>query len=723
MGIELDDKQVEKAIQNCAKEKIHLINKIQGHGFLIVMDRDYKFLQVSENLLDEWDLDLSEITNLNLKNLITDDKFNEIEYVLSSSNNHHQRYIELIIDSRPYNTVIHSNSKVLILELEKPEISEQFIDSQDIYLSSLKFSQKIQNIKDKEALFELLVQEIKSITKFSRVKLYKFKDNWDGVVIAEAKDKEMYSYLDHSFPASDIPEQARKLYALNHLRLIPKVKAENFELVPVRDDVVDLSFSTLRSVSLVHLEYLRNMNVNASLSISIMVHSKLWGMIACHHNDVNFIPFGVRILLELIVNQFAQSLILFELQEMKQKEFKQNLLLESYASQFDSHDNLNFVLANIKDSIIEELDLDCFALVFNSQMNIFSNQKSVEAEDLNALLDYILKQKSKLIVSNNLRQDFKLENVSKIAGLLSFQLNDDNSHLVFFRKEFIEELKWSGKPNKEIDAVGRINPRKSFETWVETVRDKSLNWSNSDIKFATAFTATVLNKLLKDSEEREDLLNYLSNHQIQEPLRYIQIYLDLVNNQLGEKQADPKVNEYIELTQNAAAKIQNLLYDLVTYSDINSKSSNEIALPRSFKEIFNKQVLKHNTDKEFGVFYKNGDIDLKLELKHLESVFENIIIHINKFDLEQNIIASIDDRSDHSLIVFSYKSLFNEGEDLEIYFNILKPIIINGELKDTSIHLAMVRRLLDLYSSSVRLERESDERVRIILEIPKVFVA
>ena len=110
-------------------------------------------------------------------------------------------------------------------------------------------------------------------------------------------------------------------------------------------------------------------------------------------------------------------------------------------------------------------------------------------------------------------------------------------------------------------------------------------------------------------------------------------------------------------------------------------------------------------------------------MKHLESVFENIINHINKFDLEQNIIASIDDRSDHSLIVFSYKSLFNEGEDLEIYFNILKPIIINGELKDTSIHLAMVRRLLDLYSSSVRLERESDERVRIILEIPKVFVA
>jgi two-component system, chemotaxis family, sensor kinase Cph1 len=163
---------------------------------------------------------------------------------------------------------------------------------------------KLQAATNVSEVSQILAKEVKKITGFDRVMVYRFDRNWNGTVIAEEKQEYLTSYLGLYYPASDIPQQARKLYTENWLRLIPNVNYQPAIIIPTNNPLnnqpLDLSGSVLRSVSPLHIEYMQNMGVTASMSISIIKNKQLWGLIACHHQSPKYIPYEIRSACELL---------------------------------------------------------------------------------------------------------------------------------------------------------------------------------------------------------------------------------------------------------------------------------------------------------------------------------------------------------------------------------------------------------------------------------------
>ncbi|MCP4928918.1 MAG: GAF domain-containing protein, partial [Gammaproteobacteria bacterium] len=164
-----------------------------------------------------------------------------------------------------------------------------------------------------DLIYQTVVEEVKRFSGFDRVMLYQFDHEYNGEVIAEAKEPHLNAFLKQHFPESDIPKQARELYIKNPIRLLCDVEAEVSRLYPAQPHV-DLSYCSLRSVSPIHIQYLRNMGVKASMSISIIINGKLWGLIACHHYSRNFVPFEVREIAQYISVMLSQ-LISVKIQE------------------------------------------------------------------------------------------------------------------------------------------------------------------------------------------------------------------------------------------------------------------------------------------------------------------------------------------------------------------------------------------------------------------------
>ena len=164
-----------------------------------------------------------------------------------------------------------------------------------------------------QALYQAIATEVHDVTGFDRVMVYRFAPDGSGAVIAEARGSAgINSFLGLNFPASDIPRQARLLYQANWIRNIPDARYAPAVIMPPLNPLtgqpLDLSHSILRSVSPVHRQYLANMGVVASVSLSLILRGQLWGLIACHHNAPRYLPHRLRDACELFAEMTSSYL-------------------------------------------------------------------------------------------------------------------------------------------------------------------------------------------------------------------------------------------------------------------------------------------------------------------------------------------------------------------------------------------------------------------------------
>ena len=289
-------------LSNCNKEPIHIPGFIQPHGVLLALkESDLTILQISNNTFNFLGLHPEQLLNQNLSILLELDQINLLKDCLSSENLPIVNPVDFSIKINDkignFDGIIHRSDGILILELEPLVSDKNNVFFKFYHLVKLAIS-RLQTVSTVTEVSQILANEVKKITGFDRVMVYRFDENWNGVVIAEAKPEYLTSYLGLHYPASDIPQQARKLYSENWLRLIPDAKYQPAAITPTHnpltDQPLDLSKSVLRSVSPLHIEYMQNMGVTASMSISIMKNQKLWGLIACHHQTPKYIPYDIR---------------------------------------------------------------------------------------------------------------------------------------------------------------------------------------------------------------------------------------------------------------------------------------------------------------------------------------------------------------------------------------------------------------------------------------------
>ena len=323
-------------LTNCDREPIHIPNLIQPHGLLIAVAADsYEILQVSLNTESMLGIKPEDLLGKPLAELLAE-QTEAIKHCLDQGfDNINPVPLELSKDKSKlyFNGIVHRQDSTIIIELE-PRLLAQKADFADFYRLIKSPVNRIQQTNTLNELCQTIAQEIQMIAQFDRVMVYRFEPEGSGTVIAEAAVATLEPFLGLRYPATDIPQQAKYLYTLNHLRLIPDAAYEPIGVIPQCNPLtkkpLDMSMSVLRSVSPLHTEYLNNMGVAASMSISLIKNKQLWGLISCHHHTPKQVAYEIRTVCEFI-GQIA-SFELLAKQESQHADYK--IKLKSIQSQF-----------------------------------------------------------------------------------------------------------------------------------------------------------------------------------------------------------------------------------------------------------------------------------------------------------------------------------------------------------------------------------------------------
>ena len=425
-----------------------------------------------------------------------------------------------------------------------------------------------------DAFLKTLVGVVKELTGFHRVMIYQFDQDWNGRVVTELVDpratKDLYKGL--NFPASDIPKQARDLYKVNKVRLLYDRDQETARLVcrTVEDleTPLDLTFAYLRAMSPIHIKYLANMAVRASMSISINAFSELWGLIACHAYGSKGmrVSFPIRKMCRLVGDSASR-----------------NIERLSYASRLQARKLINtvptegnpsgYIIAS-SDDLLKLFDADSGLLSIRDETKILG--KLEQTQEALVMLEYLrLRKLTSVTNSTDIRRDFPdlrySPGISVIAGLMLVPLSDSGSDfIVFFRKGQLREVKWAGNPYEKFlkeGTEGYLEPRKSFRTWSETVVGKCREWTEEQIETA-AVLCLVYGKFIKVWKQKEAALQtseltrlLLANsaHEVRTPLNAIINYLEIAL----EGAIDPETRENLSKSHSASKSLIYVINDLL----------------------------------------------------------------------------------------------------------------------------------------------------------------
>ncbi len=479
----------------CDSEPIHIPGAIQPHGALLVVEPStLRVTQSSINaaaLLGDGD---EHVLGRTLAEVIGHAPSERLAKVLQTGSFEETNPLPIDVRGRHFDAIIHGHAGAIIVELES------VADAAARPLSRYTLRQAmvaLQEVTRLEELEQRVIEQVKSLTGFDRVMIYRFDEEGYGRVSAELKDADLESYLGVHYPASDIPRQARELYTRQWLRIIPNAAYEPVPIQPtLRPDTntpLDLSAAVLRSVSPVHREYLRNMGVTASMSVSLLVRGRLWGLVSCtNHSGPRPVRYEVRSACE-VLGRLASLQIeaLEERAAIHARQARRSTEKTLVAAMRVSNDEID-PLECLMQSPAELLSLTRaggVAVVVESRCVTHGETPgSAFVGELCGWLDRCGEKTLFVTASLPALLPAARNHKDSASGLLTIALPGPSARrLLWFRPERIRTVSWGGDPRKPVEpgAPGeRPHPRRSFEIWKEEVRESSLTWSTSDIEAA-----------------------------------------------------------------------------------------------------------------------------------------------------------------------------------------------------------------------------------------------
>ncbi|WP_240704829.1 HWE histidine kinase domain-containing protein [Croceicoccus sediminis] len=522
-------------LTNCDREPIHILGNIQPIGFLIAVGADWIVQRAANTepylgiepigLLGRplHDIFLPHaLTSLRARvgNLRGDDA---VERLFS---------VRLISDAAAFDVAIHFSGRSIVIECEPARGDE-------IEVASLVRSMitRIQSTDTLSNIFREGARQVRLLTGFDRVMVYRFGQSGSGEVVAEALEPGVDSFLGLNFPASDVPKQARKLYLRNVFRIIADVNDEPKPIEPASTgEPLDLSLSLFRAVSPIHVEYLKNMGVRASLSISIIIDGKLWGLFACHHYSPRLPSFAERSAAELFGQMFSlvlESRLRSETTAYEDKARRVADRLMAAAAQ----DTERLTDAQwMGDLVMDAIPADGVGVFVEG--NVSLSGLTPNEEQFRTLANILNRGEASQIFTTNRISEILPEAEaygSKAAGLLAVPISRrPRDYVVLFRSERLRSVRWAGNQEKEIEYGpngARLTPRKSFEEWSELVRGEAAPFTEAEMRVADALRSTLLEVVLRLTEaasedrrrasEQQKLLISELNHRVRNILALI----------------------------------------------------------------------------------------------------------------------------------------------------------------------------------------------------------
>lgn len=552
-------------LTTCDREPIHVPGAIQPFGAVLVLDSSGRLLRKSANasellgplpalgsplgavfraLLGPWLAAWAENTDADPDPL------------------------ELTLGERTFDVVAFASGQELVLEFE-PRPSDAPPDAM-FALKAQRALERVQRQRQLGSLLEVATEEVFALTGFDRVMTYRFLHDDSGHVVAERRRPELETFLGLRYPATDIPAQARRLFALNRLRFIPDLSYRAVSLEPESGDrasrPLDMSLSMLRSVSPVHVEYLQNMGVTGSMSISIVVGGKLWGLFACHHySGPRLVPHGVRAAAALLAQVVSVMVESIQIEQRARSVEKVRSLREALGQRARSSDDVLSALAT-PPSFVDLVEAEGGAIALEKRVVLLGRTPALDV--VTALVDWLRSSDSELVSTNELGAAVPAlaPRLEHTAGLLATPFHrEQDGWLLWFRPEEAETVRWAGNPEKtysEGPLGARLNPRSSFGEWRETVRGRAAPFQPHELEVAGAFRRDVQEVVLAKLSELErarDMMLAALGHDLRTPLSAISMAATLLS---GKADASAHLGERIARSSGRMQRMVDQMLDL-----------------------------------------------------------------------------------------------------------------------------------------------------------------
>ena len=435
---------------------------------------------------------------------------------------------------RSFDLAVHRSGREIIVEFEPVE------EGADQPLEIVRaLTARISAIQSEDRLVKDTASLVRAILGYDRVMVYRFEADGAGRVIAEAKRGDLESFMGQYFPASDIPQQARILYLKNTIRIISDSSGAKVMIEPSAADgtrEIDLSLAHLRSVSPIHLEYLRNMGVAASMSISIVIDNTLWGLIACHNYMPKHLTMAQRVAAETFGEFFSLHLDVIRQKRRITTAATARRALDQFVQKAPEYEDIAGLLQDSLDEFAAMVECDGIGLMMDSRW--FSSGTTPPLAEAIELTRFIRNQGEARIWSTHRLSDVyppAASYAAEVSGLLAVPLSHrPRDYMLFFRKEWEHTLNWGGDPNKSYvpGPLGdRLTPRKSFAIWKETVKGQSRPWSDTQHETGEAIRAALVETVMRHNEivaeerakadVRQRMLNEELNHRVKNILAII----------------------------------------------------------------------------------------------------------------------------------------------------------------------------------------------------------
>lgn len=581
-------------LSNCEREPIHIPGAVQPHGVLFAVDRpgagapDLVVRRVSASVERHFDCAAGDLVGQSLLGLL--DEATGKDLVAASLRDELRAMNPVTLRSKAgtlFDAILHRptpNPEVLVIEVEPQLLGTQHIAG-TFHPRIRESVVRLQTAMTAERLSVVAAEEVRAITGFDRVMVYRFDADWNGEVVAEAKREDLGSFLGQHYPASDIPAQARTLYTINWLRLIADVDYVPSPIEPALASPLDLSLSVLRSVSPVHVEYMRNMKVTASMSVSLVIDGKLAGLIACHHYaGPRHVSYAVRETCEYLGQSLSWHLRMVEgADEARHAQSVKAHEAEVVAGMATTDDLLDGLATS---ALVKITEASSAAIVLEEGTRIVG-ERAPSADEVAQLVAWLRTTPHEVFATDNLAAHFAPAAGwdDRAAGMLAVAVSRAlGEYLLWFRPSTERVVDWAGKPFKiEVTTTEggvRLSPRGSFELWRETVRGRSLPWQTWHIEGASSLRRVMLGGVRKRASELRDANQRLVeadrakddfiatvSHELRTPLNAISGWTGMMR--AGNLPAEKQGYALDVIARNAQLQTQ-LVEDLLDVSRITS---------------------------------------------------------------------------------------------------------------------------------------------------------
>lgn len=500
-------------LTNCERELIHLAGSVQPHGALLVVDpADFTVLQASDNCGVILGVMLADLLGQPVRRLgaALEAALRAMGPELAPEETRPLRVrlgpAKAVATPAEFEGIVHRlPGQGLVVELEplqtNPSGAQTVSLAPGVLIDTVAAAvQRIGAAANQGALVDAVVQILRDLTGYDRVMVYKFDPDGHGKIVAEARHPRLETLLGHHYPASDIPQRARELYLRTRVRVLVDV---HYQPSPVEPRIeprlgreLDMSLCYLRSMSPLHIQYLKNMGVNATLVVSLVREGQLWGLIACHHDSPRNLRYPVRAACEMLAEVISMRLAAIENFAHAQVDILVRRLEHRLIEATSTEGDWRMALLRNPRTLLQPLDATGAALFFENE--ILTSGEVPSTPELRVLLKWFHGRATDGVFSSSSIGQENPELASLVptaSGVLAIRLSEARpDYLVWFRKEQLQTVTWAGDPSKPV--VGNdpleLSPRRSFAAWSEIVRGTAVPWSKRELVFARAIGSALV---------------------------------------------------------------------------------------------------------------------------------------------------------------------------------------------------------------------------------------